>query len=130
MSNADIRISRPYFRFKRGHLTLFIEVSFTNTVATLKNKLLTALGEHGAADEFAALTANRVRLVAERHDQQQTSNDSTQYRLLDDSATVSASDITDEQIIYFVLQLGDGTWEEPYAADYDADAHDMDVMYA
>ncbi|KAJ2548511.1 Rho GTPase activating protein [Coemansia sp. RSA 1933] len=130
MSNVDIRVARPVFLLKRGALTLFIESPSTGLIVDLKRKLLVSLCAHEGS-EYSALTLDRVRLVTEVQTQQPTTEDSVrQYQVLDDSVSVGAAGLVDEQVIYFVIQLENGTWEEPYAADYDADAQEMDVMYS
>ncbi|KAJ1798779.1 hypothetical protein LPJ59_002277 [Coemansia sp. RSA 2399] len=130
MSNVDIRVAQPYFLLKRGTLTLFIEALSTESILELKRKLLVSLCAHEES-EYSTLTPDRVRLVTEVQPQLQTSEDRVrQYQALDDGTSVGAAGLVDEQVVYFVIQLEDGTWEEPHAADYDADAQEMDVMYS
>ncbi|KAJ2757849.1 hypothetical protein H4S06_002977 [Coemansia sp. BCRC 34490] len=129
MSNIDIRVAHPYFQLKRGTLTLFIESLSTEPILGLKQKLLISLRAHEGSD-YSALTLDRLRLVIDDQAQRQVSEEGTQqYQTLDDGVSIGAAGLSDEQIVYFIIQQEDGTWEEPYAADYEADAQDMDMMY-
>ncbi|KAJ1661451.1 hypothetical protein IW140_001516 [Coemansia sp. RSA 1813] len=130
MSNVDIRVAQPYFLLKRGTLTLLIESHSTESILQLKHKLLASLCAHEES-EYSTLTPDRIRLVIVAQTQQQSSEDNVrQYQDLDDDLSVGASGLEDEQVVYFVIQFEDGTWEEPHVADYDADAQEMDVMYS
>ncbi|KAJ2688138.1 hypothetical protein GGH99_003092 [Coemansia sp. RSA 1285] len=129
MSNIDIRVAHPYFRLKRGTLTLFIESLSTESILGLKQKLLISLRAHEGSD-YSALTLDRLRLVIDGQAQKKVSEEGAQqYQTLDDGVSIGTAGLSDEQIVYFIIQQEDGTWEEPYAADYEADAQDMDMMY-
>ncbi|KAJ2825523.1 hypothetical protein IWW50_002810 [Coemansia erecta] len=118
---VDIRTSKPYFRFKRGALTLFIETRAPEHISSVKVKLLVALKAQGDDDAFTDLGTNDIRLLV-----RQTGAD-TQYQPLADNKKVSECGLADDGVIYFVLQNNDGTWEDPHAADYETDAQDMEM---
>ncbi|KAJ2160372.1 hypothetical protein GGF46_002320 [Coemansia sp. RSA 552] len=119
--STDIRKTHPYFRFKRGMLTLFISIRATEEIAAVKRLLIDALEEQGDEAVLSGLTPEGVQLLVE----QSQAGAETQYRTLDNDTKVSASDMTDDQVVYFVFQNEDGTWEKPQAADLDADGLDM-----
>ncbi|KAJ1944597.1 hypothetical protein GGF37_002117 [Kickxella alabastrina] len=128
--NTDIREARPYFRFKRGFMTLFIETESKETLLSVRARLLEMLAEHGGGDsDFDGLTVDRVRLVVQ--EPQQEGDSTMQFRSLEDCALVGAAGLTDDQAVYFVLQGNNGEWEEPEIVDYDAvDSQEMDLGYA
>ncbi|KAJ1734817.1 hypothetical protein LPJ61_000874 [Coemansia biformis] len=118
---ADIRATRPYFRFKRGALTLFIEARATEKMAAVRARLAGALQALGGDDAYAAIGPGSIQLLAPQP------GGAGQFRVLAGDTRVDACGLEDDAVVHFVLQLDDGTWEEPRAADYDADVGDMDV---
>ncbi|KAJ2005830.1 hypothetical protein GGI04_000646 [Coemansia thaxteri] len=127
MSTADIRKTAPFFRVKRGTLTLFVETQASSTIFALKKKVLDALNEHGDDSAFGGLTTDRIRLLTQ--EEAHAPGAVGLYRTLEpDQTTVRGADLVDDQVLYIVLQHADKTWEEPFVADYDADSQDMDVV--
>ncbi|KAJ2335508.1 hypothetical protein GGI00_001322 [Coemansia sp. RSA 2681] len=128
MGAVDIRQSSPYFRVKRGTLTLFIGARASDNIHSLKMKVLAALKDHCGDSAFTGLTAKRIGLLA-RHETATAASTSGSYRQLEpDNAKIKDAELEDDQVLYLVLQCADGeTWEEPSVADYDADTQDMDV---
>ncbi|KAJ2276749.1 hypothetical protein EV176_002296 [Coemansia sp. RSA 451] len=120
---ADIRTTRPYFRFKRGTLTLLIETRATAKISNVKTQLLNALQAHDEDNLFAVLNTSNIKLLVQQADAD------SQYRPLADTTKVSDCGLADDDAIYFVLQKDDGSWEDPHAADYDTDAQDVDMSY-
>ncbi|KAJ2786119.1 hypothetical protein H4R18_000151 [Coemansia javaensis] len=120
--SAEITKTRPYFRFKRGTLTLFVEARAAEKLHAVAVRLASALQAHGGEDVFAAVTPDEIRLLVP-----DPPPASAQYRVLDPAVRVDASGLEDDAVVYFALLRSDGTWEEPYAMDYDADMQDMDV---
>ncbi|KAJ2849259.1 hypothetical protein IWW36_002752 [Coemansia brasiliensis] len=115
----DITATTPYFCFKRGRLTLLLEARAKDKVSAVKQMLVNALLAQGNDDAFADISVDTIRLYVQ---QQQ------QFRQLENSSKVSECQIADGETIYFVLQRDNGTWEAPHAADYDADAQDMEIF--
>ncbi|KAJ2888044.1 hypothetical protein IWW38_005012 [Coemansia aciculifera] len=133
MSAVDIRQSSPYFRVKRGVLTLFISTHANDSIHSVKLKVLAALEEYcGEESAFKELTEKHIRLLAEQATAPTSTNSgssSSSFRLLEpDNLTIKDSELVDDQILYFTIQRADGAWEEPFVADYDADTQDMDVV--
>ncbi|KAJ2613010.1 hypothetical protein H4S08_002439 [Coemansia sp. RSA 1365] len=127
---ADIRVSKPYYRLKRGTLTVFVETKSTEKIFTIKTKLLSALHAQDKDGLFSNLNIDSIQLIALQDQQQlqqlQPAHDSRgQLRLLDDNDKINAGDLIDDGVIYFVFKQEDGTYEEPSVVDYDADTHDM-----
>ncbi|KAJ2305198.1 hypothetical protein IWW55_002057 [Coemansia sp. RSA 2706] len=120
---ADICTTKPYFRFKRGVLTVFLETRATEKISAVKAHLVAALQAQGEDDAFAELDPARVELFAPQPDAE------PQFRQLASNQKVSECGVNDCGEIFFVLQNDDGTWEEPCVADYDADAQEMDTGY-
>ncbi|KAJ2077276.1 hypothetical protein H4R24_005223 [Coemansia sp. RSA 988] len=135
---SGICANEPYFRLKRGKLTVFIKAKSTEKILAIKTRLLSALQAHGEDGLFSNLSADCIQLIAPQHQQQQQDqNDAHEhpqqapvdtrglFRPLLDNATIGVSDLVDDSVIYFVLKQQDGTYEEPSAVDYDADTQDM-----
>ncbi|KAJ2874763.1 hypothetical protein FB639_004069 [Coemansia asiatica] len=114
MKSTDIRVSHPYFRVKRGLLTVFVDASSNDTVLTTKRRLVSILKEHGGGDsDLMDVSEDSVRLLADvspqqTSDAQPMDSACAQYRVLDDSAKIGAANLADDQIIYFVLRLANG----------------------
>ncbi|KAJ2788159.1 hypothetical protein GGI15_000180 [Coemansia interrupta] len=107
MATSSIGLKTPCFRVKRASLTLFVETKATSKVASIKEDIVTMLENHSGGDDLlVGLTPNRIRLVAE---QAQQPDQAPTLRPLDDSKTIKASELVDDQVLYFVLQLPDGT---------------------
>ncbi|KAJ2797127.1 hypothetical protein H4R20_005301 [Coemansia guatemalensis] len=136
--------NEPYFRLKRGALTVFVKAKATDKILAIKTKLLHALQAHDEDGLFSNLSVGSIHLIAPQHQQQQQQeqqqqdqNDphdqpqqapvdsGAQLRPLLDNDKVGASNLVDDGIIYFVFKQQDGTYEEPSVVDYDADAQDM-----
>ncbi|KAJ2796156.1 hypothetical protein H4S07_006299 [Coemansia furcata] len=127
MGAVDICQSSPYFRVKRGALTLFIETKSTSTIHSVKLKILAALKDHCDDSVFDGLTTARIRLLAQQGCA--ISDPSNLHRTLEpDTVKIKDADLEDDQAIYLAVKCADGTWEEPFVADYDADTQDMDVV--
>ncbi|KAJ2041852.1 hypothetical protein GGI08_007900, partial [Coemansia sp. S2] len=45
-----------------------------------------------------------------------------------DTMKIRDAELVDDQALYLTLKRADGTWEEPFVADYDADTQEMDVV--
>ncbi|KAJ1863048.1 hypothetical protein LPJ73_000614 [Coemansia sp. RSA 2703] len=107
MATSSISLKEPCFRVKRASLTLFVVTNATNKVASIKQDIIEMLENHSGGDDLlVGLTPARIRLIAEQShhpDQPPT------LRPLDDNNTIKSSELADDQIIYFVLQLSDGT---------------------
>ncbi|KAJ1959663.1 hypothetical protein GGI12_004220 [Dipsacomyces acuminosporus] len=114
------RTSKPYFRFKRGTVSVFVETSATESLSRIKQRMVQALQQHG--DEFKDVAADSVQLAVA-----QSAGSNAQYRQLDESISVGESGLVDDQVIFFVLQKSNGTWEEPAIADYDSGAVDAEL---
>ncbi|KAJ1724005.1 hypothetical protein LPJ53_001700 [Coemansia erecta] len=129
MATSSIGLKTPCFRVKRASLTLFVETKATNKVASIKEDIISMLEKHSGGDDLlVGLTPDCIRLIAE---QTQHPDQAPTLRPLDDSMAIKSSELVDDQVIYFVLQLPDGSWEEPHFADYDAaDSQEMDLSYA
>ncbi|PIA19436.1 hypothetical protein COEREDRAFT_5939 [Coemansia reversa NRRL 1564] len=137
---ADVRVSKPYFRLKRGALTVFVETKSTDKISTIKTKLLSALHAQDEDGLFSNLSVDSIQLIAPQHQRQQQQDQQQQdqqeqpqpaqdsggqLRPLLDNDKIGAGDLIDDGIIYFVFKQQDGTYEEPSVVDYDADTHDM-----
>ncbi|KAI8320702.1 hypothetical protein GQ54DRAFT_298447 [Martensiomyces pterosporus] len=103
---SDVRTSKPYFRFKRGPLTVFVETPATEKISKVKACLLEALHQHG--DDFKSVVAGDIRLAVP-----QESAADAQHRALDENATVRESELADDQAILFVLRNSDGKQQMP-----------------
>ncbi|KAJ2727195.1 hypothetical protein GGI07_000079 [Coemansia sp. Benny D115] len=120
---GNVSERKPYFRVKRGMLTLFVNTESQWTIEELKQQVVTMLLEHDDSKEFQGLEQDQIKLMA--------SDANNQYRALDETSTIGASDLTDDQILYFVLMKSNGSWEIPDTVSYDVtDSQDTDMAYA
>ncbi|KAJ1864199.1 hypothetical protein LPJ78_003544 [Coemansia sp. RSA 989] len=115
----DIAATTPYFRFKRGKLTLLLETCAKDKISAVKQMLVHALLAQGDDDAFADVSVDTIRLYVQQQEQ---------FCQLENNSKVSQCPVADGETIYFVLQRDNGTWEAPHAADYDADAQDMEIV--
>ncbi|KAJ2020432.1 hypothetical protein GGI13_005633 [Coemansia sp. RSA 455] len=127
MGTVDICQSSPYFRVKRGTLTLFIGTKATSSIHSVKLKVLAALKDHYNDSAFNGLTAGHIRLLA-RQESVATGTSDLNRTLEPDTMKIRDAELVDDQALYLTLKRADGTWEEPFVADYDADTQEMDVV--
>ncbi|KAJ2491590.1 hypothetical protein IWW37_002157 [Coemansia sp. RSA 2050] len=124
MGAIDICHASPYFRVKRGTMTLFIGTKATSNIHSVKLKILAVLKDHYEDSAFKGLSADHIRLVAQQ--ESATAGTSNTYHTLEpDTTKIKDAELVDDQAIYLTLRCADGTWEEPLIADYDVDTHDM-----
>ncbi|KAJ1939473.1 hypothetical protein EC988_007299, partial [Linderina pennispora] len=97
---SDIRTTRPYFRFKRGTLTLFIETTKGEKLAAVKSQLVELLHRHEG--EYEGITDDQVKLLVGTPD-----GSAQQYTEVADKVSVGKSGLVDNQEIYFVLMSDD-----------------------
>ncbi|KAJ1933983.1 hypothetical protein FBU59_005842, partial [Linderina macrospora] len=97
---SDIRTTRPYFRFKRGTLTLFIEAAKGEKLSSVKSHLVELLHRHEG--EYEGITDDQVKLLVSTVD-----GPAIQFTELADKVSVGKSGLVDNQAIYFVLLSDD-----------------------
>ncbi|KAF9188383.1 hypothetical protein BGZ51_000629 [Haplosporangium sp. Z 767] len=108
-----------YYRVKRNKQTFFISIPNHNveTVLNLKQRLVKAIGCAAENDgPGAAVTSPAdIRLLI------RDKRDSTKYnKELDDSKTLSASGLEDQQIIAMTLKSASGSWEDVFIEEQES----------
>ncbi|KAJ2375767.1 hypothetical protein H4S02_008123 [Coemansia sp. RSA 2611] len=126
MGAVDISQDSPYFRVKRGTMTLFIGAKATSSIHSVKLKVLAALKDHYNDSAYNGLDAGHIRLLVQRESAAAGTSNS-HHTLGPDTVKIKDAELVDDQAIYLTLRCADGTWEEPSIADYDADTHDMAI---
>ncbi|KAI7851680.1 hypothetical protein BDC45DRAFT_571842 [Circinella umbellata] len=93
-----------YVRARRDRTIVFLCYEAQDTVQILKKKLCDAQSNSNQSPD-------QVRLYIRRSDQQ--------YKLLNDTDTVSNAGLETDSDIYFVYQNEDGKWEEVHTEIYE-----------